>query len=75
MTVEENVITGGFGSAVLELLHATGNIPPRVYRLGIPGCFVEHSPQAILRKQYHLDQEGIAQEIRTALNHGKGAAR
>ena len=74
MTVEENVITGGFGSAVLELLHATGNIPPRVYRLGIPGCFVEHSPQAILRKQYHLDAEGIAQEIRTALHHGKGAA-
>ena len=75
MTVEENVITGGFGSAVLELLHATGNIPPRVFRLGIPGCFVEHSPQAILRKQYHLDPEGIAREIRTALNHGKGAAR
>jgi 1-deoxy-D-xylulose-5-phosphate synthase len=75
MTVEENVITGGFGSAVLELLHATGNIPPRVYRLGIPRCFVEHSPQAVLRKQYHLDPEGIAQEIRTALNHGKGAAR
>jgi 1-deoxy-D-xylulose-5-phosphate synthase len=75
VTVEENVITGGFGSAVLELLHATGNIPPRVYRLGIPRCFVEHSPQAVLRKQYHLDPEGIAQEIRTALNHGKGAAR
>jgi 1-deoxy-D-xylulose-5-phosphate synthase len=75
LTVEENVITGGFGSAVLEFLHAAGCTPPRVYRLGIPACFVEHSPQAVLRKQYRLDAEGIAQEVRTALNHGEGAAR
>jgi 1-deoxy-D-xylulose-5-phosphate synthase len=75
VTVEENVITGGFGSAVLEFLHAMGNTPPRVHRLGIPACFVEHSPQAVLRKQYHLDAEGIAQEIRMALNYGKGATR
>jgi 1-deoxy-D-xylulose-5-phosphate synthase len=75
VTVEENVITGGFGSAVLEFLHATGNTPPRVHRLGVPAHFVEHSPQVVLRKQYHLDAEGIAQEIRTVLNHGKGATR
>jgi 1-deoxy-D-xylulose-5-phosphate synthase len=75
VTIEENVITGGFGSAVLEFLHATGNTPPRVHRLGVPAHFVEHSPQAVLRKQYHLDAEGIAQEIRTALSHGKGATR
>jgi 1-deoxy-D-xylulose-5-phosphate synthase len=75
LTAEENVITGGFGSAVLEFLHATGCIPPRVQRLGVPARFVEHSPQEVLRKKYRLDAEGIAQEVRTALNHGKGAAR
>jgi len=75
LTAEENVITGGFGSAVLEFLHATGGTAPRVHCLGIPARFVEHSPQAVLRKQYHLDAEGIAHEVRTALNHGKGATR
>jgi 1-deoxy-D-xylulose-5-phosphate synthase len=75
LTAEENVITGGFGSAVLEFLHTTGCTPPRVQRLGVPARFVEHSPQVVLRKKYRLDAEGIAQEVRTALNHGKGAAR
>jgi 1-deoxy-D-xylulose-5-phosphate synthase len=75
LTAEENVITGGFGSAVLEFLHATGCIPPWVQCLGVPARFVEHSPQQVLRKKYRLDAEGIAQEVRTALNHGEGATR
>jgi 1-deoxy-D-xylulose-5-phosphate synthase len=75
MTVEENVVTGGFGSAVLEFLHTKSYSPPRVRCLGIPARFVEHSPQAVLRRKYRLDPEGIAQEVRSVLNHGKGAAR
>jgi len=75
MTVEENVVSGGFGSAVLEFLHTRGYSLPRVHCLGIPARFVEHSPQAVLRKKYHLDPEGIAQEVRSSLHHGKGAAR
>lgn len=75
MTVEENVVAGGFGSAVLEFLHARGSSPPRVHCLGIPAGFVEHAPQAVLRKKYHLDPEGIAQQVRAALNHGTGTAR
>jgi 1-deoxy-D-xylulose-5-phosphate synthase len=80
MTVEENVVTGGFGSAVLEFLHARGYAPPRVHCLGIPARFVEHSPSAVLRRKYRLDPEGIAQEVRSivhqrTLHHGKGAAR
>jgi 1-deoxy-D-xylulose-5-phosphate synthase len=80
MTVEENVVAGGFGSAVLEFLHTRGRSLPRVRCLGIPARFVEHSPQAVLRRKYHLDPQGIVEEVRTALNHGtlhygKGAAR
>jgi 1-deoxy-D-xylulose-5-phosphate synthase len=75
MTVEENVVTGGFGSAVLEFLHTRGYSLPRVHCLGIPARFVEHSPQAVLRRKYRLDPEGIAQEVKSVLNHGKGAAR
>jgi len=75
MTVEENVVAGGFGSAVLEFLHARGASPPRAHCLGIPASFVEHSPQAVLRKKYRLDSAGIVQEVRAALNHGKGTAR
>jgi len=75
MTVEENVVSGGFGSAVLEFLHTRGCSPPRVHCLGIPARFVEHSPQAVLRRKYRLDAEGIAQEVKSALHHGKGAAR
>jgi 1-deoxy-D-xylulose-5-phosphate synthase len=80
MTVEENVVAGGFGSAILEFLHARDFLPPRAHCLGIPARFVEHSPQAVLRRKYHLDPEGIAQEVKRVLNyktlrHGKGAAR
>jgi len=60
ITVEENVVAGGFGSAVLEFLHTRGGSLPRAHCLGIPARFVEHSPQAVLRKKYHLDSEGIA---------------
>jgi 1-deoxy-D-xylulose-5-phosphate synthase len=75
ITVEENVVAGGFGSAVLEFLHARGCSPPAAHCLGIPARFVEHSPQAVLRRKYRLDPEGIAQEVRVTLNHGKGATR
>jgi 1-deoxy-D-xylulose-5-phosphate synthase len=75
MTVEENVVAGGFGSAVLEFLHAKGCSFPGVHCLGIPARFVEHSPQGVLRKKYHLDPEGIAQEVRETFNHGTGTAR
>jgi len=59
LTVEENVLQGGFGSAVLELLMDRGLMVP-VKRLGIPDMFVEHGSPAILREKYGLDAKGIA---------------
>lgn len=59
LTVEENVLQGGFGSAVLELLQEKGLMSLQVKRLGIPDLFIEHGPQALLRKKYGIDGEGI----------------
>jgi 1-deoxy-D-xylulose-5-phosphate synthase len=61
VTVEENVLIGGFGSAVLSLLSSVADIS--VLPIGIPDGFVEHGPQEILRANYGLDAEGIAHRI------------
>ena len=59
VTVEENVIAGGFGSAVLECLSRAGASDVSVRTAGINDEFVEHGSQSILRKKYGLDAEGI----------------
>ena len=66
LTVEENVLAGGFGSAVLELL-VDHELSVAVKRLGIPDTFVEHGSPAILRQKYGLDAEGILQGALAAL--------
>jgi 1-deoxy-D-xylulose-5-phosphate synthase len=61
ITVEENALQGGFGSAVLELLEEKGLVGIQVKRLGIPDLFVEHGTQKVLRHKYGLDAERIQQ--------------
>ncbi|HDS05576.1 MAG TPA: 1-deoxy-D-xylulose-5-phosphate synthase, partial [Deltaproteobacteria bacterium] len=65
--VEENVLQGGFGSAVLEMLaeKSVGNV--KIKRLGIPDEFVEHATQAQLRHKYGIDEEGIIRAIKQML--------
>jgi 1-deoxy-D-xylulose-5-phosphate synthase len=60
--VEENVLSGGFGAAVLELLQKAEVSDVKVKRLGIPDEFVTHGKQDLLRSLYHLDAPGIAKE-------------
>lgn len=60
MTVEENALQGGFGSAVLEMLYDNGMQNVKVKRLGIPDFYVEHGSQAQLRKDLGIDADGIA---------------
>ncbi len=59
LTVEENVLQGGFGSAILELFQERGLSSIQVKRLGIPDVFLEHGPQALLRGKYGIDEAGI----------------
>lgn len=62
LTVEENAVSGGFGSAVLEELSRSGIEGLRIKLLGIPDTFIEQGPQNLLRKKLGLDAEGIARE-------------
>jgi 1-deoxy-D-xylulose-5-phosphate synthase len=59
ITVEENALSGGFGSAVLESLNKEGVVDARVVRLGIPDTFVEHGSPVVLRKKYGIDADAI----------------
>lgn len=69
LTVEEHVLAGGFGSAVLELLEAEGLSTP-VKRLGLPDQFVEHGSVKTLLKKYGLDSAGI--KLAALKLYGKG---
>ncbi len=73
VTVEENVLPGGFGSAVLELLADEG-VAARVLRLGLPDAFIEQGSQKELYACYGLDAAGIARSIRPFLGLGKSGA-
>ncbi len=72
LTVEENVLAGGFGSAVLELLAQERLEDVRVGRLGIPDVFVEHGSPSQLRVKYGLDAAGIAKAAMELLKTGPG---
>jgi len=73
VTFEESVVTGGFGSGVLETIEAARltdsalrEIPVRI--LGIPGgSFVDHGSVADLRRVLRLDAEGLAAQVRETL--------
>jgi 1-deoxy-D-xylulose-5-phosphate synthase len=64
VTVEENVLQGGFGSAVLECLNDNDVTGYRLTRLGISDTFVEHGSQSMLRSKYGIDAQAIAQAVR-----------
>ena len=61
ITVEENVLHGGFGSAVLESLNSQDIVNVRIKRVGIADIFVEHGPQRQLRSVYGVDASAIVQ--------------
>jgi 1-deoxy-D-xylulose-5-phosphate synthase len=66
LTVEENVLAGGFGSAVLEAIESAGIEGVRVERIGLPDRFIEHGPQEVFRSMFDLDAEGIVRRVRAA---------
>jgi 1-deoxy-D-xylulose-5-phosphate synthase len=63
VTVEEGYISGGFGSAVLELYSEHG-VAARVKRVGIPDEFVPHGAPKYFLEQYGLTPDGVAQAAR-----------
>ena len=67
VTVEENALQGGFGSAVLELLFDNCMQDVKVKRIGIPDHYIEQGSQAQLRNYLGIDAEGIAATVEAFL--------
>ena len=67
MTIEENSIYGGFGSAILELLNDEGIRDVNIKRIALPDKFIEHGEANFLRKKYGLDSGNIKEEIKSFL--------
>lgn len=63
VTVEENAVKGGFGSAVAELLESSQIPDVRLKCIGVPDLFVEHGRPNALRALYGLDAAGIERSI------------
>ena len=62
VTVEDGVINGGLGSAVMEWMNDHGN-SVRVTRLGVDDQFVEHGSTKELYQLLKLDREGICESL------------
>ncbi len=62
VTIEENSVIGGFGSAVLEYLHKE-SITKRALVIGIPDQFIKHGSQKLQRELLFLDANGILKKI------------
>ncbi len=69
ITVEENVLSGGFGSAVLELF-SNHRLNRPVLNLAVPDEFVPHGGQEKMRSHYGLDSRGIKTSILNFIRSG-----
>jgi 1-deoxy-D-xylulose-5-phosphate synthase len=67
VTVEDNVLAGGFGSAVAEVL-ADEEVHTPLLRLGIPDQFLPHGKREQLLAELGLDAVGIAERVRKSLH-------
>ncbi|MCO4786706.1 1-deoxy-D-xylulose-5-phosphate synthase [Marinomonas atlantica] len=68
VTVEENAIMGGAGSAVSELLNRH-DISSAVLQLGLPDRYEEHATHSAMLKRIGLDSEGILSQIKAKLEN------
>ncbi len=73
LTVEEAMLAGGFGSAVMELL-TREDVRTRVDCLGLPDRFFDHASQQSLRKQAGIDAESIARRATVVLQQRASAS-
>ena len=71
LTIEENVLAGGFGSAVLEMFEEHGEHPHNFRRMGIRDVFVEHGSQAELREIHGIGADAVVVEGLRMCGHGK----
>ncbi|MGL6014498.1 MAG: 1-deoxy-D-xylulose-5-phosphate synthase [Selenomonadaceae bacterium] len=72
VTMEENVLAGGFGSAVLEFLADAGLTKPAVLRLGLPDQFIEQGTVSQLQEMYNLSPATAAAAVQKFLEKTVG---
>ena len=75
ITVEDHVVAGGFGSAVVEMLADEGLTGVEVRRLGVPDRFIPHGTQDELRKICGFDKDAIAQATLQMARRAKKKSR
>ncbi len=79
VTIEENVLPGGFGAAVLEHLEDSFAAGPaeraRVLRVGLPDRYVTHGKPDLLRGEVGLTGQSVADRVLAAMPSGQPVAR
>jgi 1-deoxy-D-xylulose-5-phosphate synthase len=73
VTVEDHVLFGGFGSAVLECAAEDGWEGVPIKRLGLPDRLIDHGPQAVLKEMVGIDAKGIAEAVRALVKEKPSA--
>ncbi|KPD21420.1 1-deoxy-D-xylulose-5-phosphate synthase [Idiomarina abyssalis] len=69
VTVEENVVAGGAGSAVSEYV-SQHKACPQVLNIGLPDAFIKHGSQSEVREEIGLDAKGIQSQVSNFLKKG-----
>ena len=70
ITIEEGVVTGGFGDGVSAWLLENG-FQGDIRRLGLPDEFVQHGPRDLILKDLGIDDKGIVNTINSLINIAK----
>ncbi len=63
ITLEEGILAGGFGSAILEFIQESGLTVQDCLRIGVPDKIIPQGSQKILRARYRLDAAGIVESV------------
>lgn len=67
LTIEEAVLQGGFGSAVLEFAHDHGYHQAVIHRMGIPDRFIEHGSVKELLQEIGLTTAHVVERVKTII--------
>ena len=70
VTMEENVLSGGFGEACADALKVRGS-RARMIHVGVPDVYVEHGSVAQLKKTLGMDADSVTARILEALNEAQ----
>ncbi len=73
VTLEENVLQGGYGLAVTAWIHAH-HPQVKVLNIALPDAYVEHGNVSVLRESLGIDSDSVIRRIRAVLETGKDGA-